>query len=213
MADTENPSHKKQKPQIQDYPLWKLENIALDVLKAAEYCIDKYCVDIEKLIETKYGIVIDIHYNLQKNYGVMAYMLIHSNRLFIDDRLIDDPRLTKRYRFTLAEELAHFIIHRYVYKDCKTLDERIEAGSLLTRQEQWFLETNAKALASAILMPKTIIEPRVEELFSAIGKTSKHTLQIINILSHDFDVNPQAVRRRLINLGYHRRSDLKLKEI
>lgn len=211
MADTENPSHKK--PQIQDYPLWKLEKIAQDVLEDTEYCIAKYCVDIEKLIETKYGIVIDIHYALQKNHGVMAYMLIHSKRLFIDDRLIDDPRLTKRYRFTLAEELAHFIIHRHVYKDCKTLDERIEAELLLTRQEQWFLETNAKALASAILMPKTIIEPRIEELFSVVGNSSSHTGAIINILSHDFDVNPQAVRRRLLNLGYHKRSNLRLKEI
>ena len=213
MDDTEDPPHKKKKPQVQDYPLWQLEKIAQEALKDAEYCIQKYSVDIERLVETKFGIILDVHYNLQKNYGVMAYILIHGNRLFIDDRLMDDPRLTKRYRFTIAEELAHFIIHRNLYKDCKTLDERIELEQLLSWQEQWFLETNAKALASAILMPKTIIEPRVEELFSVVGSSSSHTGAIINILSHDFDVNPQAIRRRLINLGYHRRSDLKLKEI
>ena len=213
MADTENPSHRKRKPEIKDYPLWQLENISQEVLKNANYCIEKYRVDIEKLIETKYEILIDIHYDLQKKYGVMAYMLIHGKRLFIDNRLIDEPRLTKRYRFTLAEELAHFIIHQHIYKDCKTLNDRIEMDSLLTGQEQWFLETNAKALASAILMPKTIIEPRTEELFSVVGNSSSHTGAMINILSHDFDVNPQAVRRRLINLGYHRRSNLKLKEI
>lgn len=139
----------------------------------------------------------------------MAYMLAHGKRLFIDDKLIDNPRLEKRYRFTLAEEMAHFILHRDIYKDCKTIDERIERESLLTRQENWFLETNAKALASAILMPKSMIEARIDRLFSSIGDSSNHTTSIITTLSHDFDVNPMAVRRRLKNLGYHRRSDLK----
>jgi Zn-dependent peptidase ImmA (M78 family) len=210
VADTESPQHKKKRPQIKDYPLWELEIIAQDVIRDAEYCIQGNRVDIERLVETKFGIIIDIHYNLQKKYDVMAYMLIHENRLFIDDKLIDDPRLTKRYRFTLAEELAHFIIHKNVYSNCKTIDERIESELLLTRQEQWFLETNAKALASAILMPKTIIENRVEQLLSAVGNSPSHTNAIINILSHDFDVNPQAVKRRLINLGYRKRSNLKL---
>lgn len=213
MADTENPHHKKKKPQIHDCPLWQLENIAQDVLKNAEYCIQEYCIDLEKLIATKYEIIIDIHYSLQQKYGVMAYMLTQSNRLFIDDKLIDNPRYTKRYRFTLAEELAHFIIHKEFYRSCRTVEERIERESALTRQEQWFLETNAKALASAILMPKLIIEDRVNELLSTIGDSPGHTYLIISTLSHDFDVNPKAVRRRLINLGYHKRSSLRLKDI
>lgn len=207
MADTEKPDNKK-KPQIHDYPLWKLEEIAQDVLSGAEDCIHGYRVDIERLLETKYEIIIDIHYNLQ-GIGVMAYMLIQGKRLFVDDKLID-ARFGKRYRFTLAEELAHFIIHKDIYKDCKNLDERIEKDSLLTGQEQWFLETNAKALASAILMPKAIFENRIEQLFSTIGNDPKHTQSIINILAQDFDVNPQAIRRRLINLGYRKRSNLRL---
>ena len=82
----------------------------------------------------------------------------------------------------------------------------------LTRQEQWFLETNAKALASAILIPKSLIERRVEQLISDTDKDPQHTSSIINILSHDFDVNPTAIRRRLINLGYRKRSNLRLME-
>lgn len=214
MADIENPHQnphpKKKKPQIHDFPLWQLEIIAQDALKGSEHCIQEYRVDIEKLIETKYGIIIDVHFNLQQKYGVMAYMLTHGDRLFIDEKLIDDLRLVKRYRFTLAEELAHFIIHKEVYKDCKSLDERIEKESLLSRQEQWFLETNAKALASAILMPKAIIESRIEQIFSAVSSEPNHTQAILNILAHDFDVNPQAVKRRLINLGYRKRSNLRL---
>ena len=141
----------------------------------------------------------------------MAYMLTQGKRLFIDDELLDNPKLEQRYRFTLAEELAHFILHQDLYKDCKTLDERIEKEALLTIQENWYLETNAKALASAILMPKTLIEEQINKLFSTTGNNPSRTSSIINVLSQDFDVSGRAVRRRLINLGYHKRSDLKLK--
>lgn len=136
----------------------------------------------------------------------MAYTLTKAKRIFIDDKLIDNPRLEKRYRFTLAEELAHFVIHRDIYSDCETVEDRIHAESLLTRQEIWYLETNAKALASAILMPKTTFEARLNNLISdPRNSTSLNTS--INILSHDFDVNPKAVERRLRNLGYYKRGD------
>lgn len=142
----------------------------------------------------------------------MAYMLTQGNRLFIDNKLIDNPRLGQRYRFTLAEEVAHFILHQDIYKDCKTLDERIEKESLLTRQENWYLETNAKALASAILMPKNLIESHVDELLFTAGNNPGRTFSVITALSREFDVSEQAVKRRLLNLGYHKRSDLRLKD-
>jgi len=212
VGDIEKRQGKRNIPEVHDYPLWKLEQIAEDVLKDATFCIQEYRIDIEKLIDQKYEIIIDIHYNLQPKYDVMAYMLTQSKRLFIDDNLFDNPRNAKRYRFTLAEELAHFIIHKDVYKDCKTLNERVGREALLTSREQWYMETNAKALASAILMPKSLIESRVNELLTVIGNSTTHTVSVITILSHDCDVNPRAVRRRLINLGYHKRSNLKLKE-
>lgn len=201
----------KRKPQIKDHPLWELEKIADDILKDAPSCIQGVRVDIERLIETKYGIIPTTHFGLQGKYGVMAYMLTQGNRLFIDDKLLDNPRFGQRYRFTLAEELAHYILHKDIYKDSKTIDERIEQESLLTRQEKWFLETNAKALASAILMPKTVIEKRIDNLFSTVGNNPANTSSIIDKLSREFDVSKQAVIRRLLNLGYHKRSDLKLK--
>ncbi len=177
-------------------------------MKDAASCIQEFRVDIERLIETKYGIIPDVFYGLQAKYGVMAFLPTQAKRLFIDDRLIDNPRQAKRYRFTLAEELAHFLIHNDLYKDCKNIAERIEKESLLTRQELWFLETNAKALGSAILMPKKLIEKRVNDLINYFGNKPNYTNTIINALAHDFDVNPAAVRRRLKNLGYHKRSNL-----
>ena len=66
----------KRKPQIKDHPLWELENIAEDILKDANACIQGFRVDIERLIETKYRIIIDIHFGLQAKIwcnGLYAY--------------------------------------------------------------------------------------------------------------------------------------------
>ncbi len=163
------------------------------------------------MVETKYGIIITTHYKLAE-YGVAALMLTQGKRLFVDFNLLDNPRLEQRYRFTLAEELAHHVIHRNIYKDCASVEERIEREKQFTRQEVYYMETNAKALASAILMPKSIIEARVDELFSAVGGNPKYTTSIMNALSRDFDVSVPAVKRRLLNLGYHNRSNLRLKD-
>lgn len=46
MADTENPQGKRKKPQVHDYPLWQLEHIAQDVLKAALVKIFSHDFDV-----------------------------------------------------------------------------------------------------------------------------------------------------------------------
>jgi len=132
-------------------------------------------------------------------------------RIFVSFHLLNESRLDRRYRFTLAEELSHYLIHHDIYKDCATIEERLERDKQFTRQELYYFETNAKALASAILMPQSLMESRVKELFSLIGKNSSHTAPIITILSRKFDVSIPAVKRRLKNLGYHKKSDLQLK--
>jgi len=198
------------KPEIKDHPLYELEQIASSVLYGAGSCIVGYRVDIEKLIEIKYHLIITTHYHL-KEYGVEAFTLTKGKRIFVDFHLLDNPSFDKRYRFTLAEELAHLIIHHKVYEDCSTIEERIQREKQFSRQDLSYLETNAKALASAILMPKLFVEERMEKLFSIIGTDSKYTIPIITTLSKDFDVSKPAVTRRLKNLGYHKRSNLQLK--
>lgn len=198
------------KPEIKDHPLWELERIASSVLDGADSCIVASRVDIERLIQVKYRFIITTHFHLAE-HGIDAFTLIKGKRLFVSFHLLDDPRLDKRYRFTLAEELAHSVIHHNVYKDCTSIEERIERDKQFTRQELYYLETNAKALASAILIPKPIIETRIEELFSTIGTDSRYSIPIITTLSRDFDVSVPAMKRRLLNLGYHKRSNLLLK--
>jgi len=82
------------------------------------------------------------------------------------------------------------------------LDERTRA----------FMESNAKALASAILIPKATAEPLVEDLAGNLVHEHGHILvdQLVMALAREYDVSFQAAKRRMINLGYRQRLNLDL---
>jgi Zn-dependent peptidase ImmA (M78 family) len=68
------------------------------------------------------------------------------------------------------------------------------------------LENNARALASAILMPETTVRPFVESQIQKFTDKHGHVLvdEMASAISHEYDVNFKPARRRLKLLGYHR---------
>jgi Zn-dependent peptidase ImmA (M78 family) len=49
--------------------------------------------------------------------------------------------------------LAHLLIHPAIFSNCKTIEQRLAVEEELTDVRRDRLENNARALASAILMP------------------------------------------------------------
>jgi Zn-dependent peptidase ImmA (M78 family) len=199
VANTEN-------QQLKFYRLVELDNVAESVLKEASEYLNDCRFDIESFIVAKYGLIIEPFYGLKSNWDTYAFMLVNSNRIFIDRDLLDADKLEKKYRFTLGEEFAHYLIHKDIYSDCKTIEERIKKEDSFTDNERNRLENNARALASALLMPKRMVEDRVVSLLKDITQDREDVIDYLaKKLSHDFDVNFKAARRRLINLGYDKR--------
>jgi len=85
-----------------------------------------------------------------------------------------------RQRFTIAHELAHFILHKDKIGDCIT-DDALYRSSLSSR-----VEVEANELAMNILMPWHLLEPRLKE-----NNVS------VNSLARDFDVSTSAMSVRL----------------
>jgi Zn-dependent peptidase ImmA (M78 family) len=105
----------------------------------------------------------------------------------------------------LAEELAHFLIHRQVYAVCQTIEDRLRIEEMMDERTRDHLESNARALASAVLMPKSTIERFVEELAGTLVDEHGHVWveDLISEVARAYDVNFSAAKRRLRNLGYH----------
>ena len=93
-------------------------------------------------------------------------------------------------------ELAHFLIHRHLFADCRTIEGRMKIEEMLDKRTRAYMESNAKALASAILMPKAAVERLVESLAGKLVDSEGHILvdQVVSALAGEYDVNFQAAK-------------------
>jgi len=207
VGDTKKPAVK-----VRDYRLYELERIAADALRDAERCVKGRCVDIERLILEKFRLKIETFVDLRRRWDTYAFIDTTGAVIFIDADLMNEARLEKKYRFTLAEELAHFLIHRHLFANCRTIEGRMKIEEMLDERTRAYMESNAKALASAILMPKATVEPLVESLAGKLVDSEGHILvdQVVSALASEYDVNFQAAKRRMINLGSRQRLNLDL---
>lgn len=200
MADT-----KKQSPEVKDYRLFELEQIAAAILGRRPECVTGSRVDIERLILSELRIV--AFHGLKKRWDAYAFVDTNNKMIFIDADLMDDDRQEKKYRFTLAEELAHYYIHGSIFRACSSPEEYLDIMRSLDERTQDYTQSNARALASAMLMPRSTVEPLIEELAKKFVDEHGHTIveEIVAVLMREYDVNFRAARRRMINLGYPQR--------
>ena len=82
-----------------------------------------------------------------------------------------------RKRFTVAHELAHYILHRGLFKDV-LIDDALYRSGLSSR-----IEAQANGLAADLLMPWHLLAPMSDAPISELAKT--------------FEVSEEAMRIRL----------------
>lgn len=93
---------------------------------------------------------------------------------------VNDDRPEPRQRFTIAHEIAHYLLHSEYVKSEKQIDKGIRSGY------EDYKETQANELAAEILLP-------LDEIDKAIGE-GKNTLEK---LSEEFHVSTDALKIRL----------------
>ena len=94
-----------------------------------------------------------------------------------------------RKRFTIAHEIGHHILHdNHLHYDGENMAETTYfRATKLTSAE----ETEANYFAAELLMPEELIEKCIANGVTYVGE-----------LATCFNVSEQAMRHRLINLGY-----------
>jgi Zn-dependent peptidase ImmA (M78 family) len=161
--------------------------------KSERLLIDSKCYSAPIKIEdcAKYlGIKLEA---LELDDDVAGFLLLKdSNTVNIGYNKNNAPQ---RRRFTIAHEIAHYILHAndskiFVDKEEKLLyrDGKSSTGELVKERE-------ANAFAAALLMPQKLLIEEVE----------KHKLEtkekFISSLAKTFKVSEQAITIRLTNLG------------
>ena len=134
-----------------------------------------------------------------------------------------------RWRFTVAHELAHWILHRayhcgncreynfrkmgYSYIACRT--DKTEWGKknpkVAKTDEEW-AEWQADNLAAALLMPKTtfiyaakqvLIQHGFDDLRLISGQDVNRGIEVVKELANIFQVSMRAVRIRMRTFGMY----------
>ncbi|MGD9677061.1 MAG: ImmA/IrrE family metallo-endopeptidase [Vulcanibacillus sp.] len=140
----------------------------------------------------------------QKNRTVFC----NGKTIYIDELLLDQT-LKNRYRFTLAHEYAHWVLHSKIvkklakekkllpYLTCKERNINVE----LIDQIEASCERQANYLAGAILMPYLPLKYYCQENSFNILDT-EYLSEQVKLLSCKFSVSVKAMYVRLRQLGY-----------
>lgn len=176
---------------LREYTAAELEHIA-DKYHSGTGGKFEIPVDIDLLLENTDGVDLDIWPGLAANHKLLGMAGINPATnviyIYIDDKLADTSANKRRYRMTVAEELAHILIHRPAIEAVKTIQD----FKLIQSHDKWHrYERNAKRLAAALLMPASYILNDVRELYSKMIESLPD--------SHKYS-NLNAIKKTLVNL-------------
>ena len=187
-------------------------------------------VPVEEILESHLGLTLDFA-DLPAQLGypdVLGATWIKERNVIIDQSLDPDvhPEKEGRYRFTVAHELGHWELHRYLFEEMpgqlslfKDEEEREPTIVCRTRSRKAPLEWQADAFAGYLLMPKDWIFRAWREKFGelvphiavkevayksarwGLSEDNTPTVDIAKEMAKRFLVSGQAMQIRLIGLN------------
>ncbi len=181
------------------------------VEKEAIHFLNKYNpqriipIPIEKIVELKLEISIVPIMGLLKNEGIDAFLSHDCTELYIDhDHYMGQ---TNRSRFTLAHEVAHYVLHRDAMASMENLD-KWKALILSNSAEQTMHENHADNFAACLMMPRPELNQEYRTRIATasarlrqVGINKPDTKMLISFISEEiaqkFDVSPRAAKIRL----------------
>jgi hypothetical protein len=155
-------------PAYPEYTVRELEGIATRILQQRFPHGVTIPVDIDFIVDTEPNVTLDIESGLQEGCGVAGAVVAHPKEkrftIMIDERVADGNAAF--YRFTVAEEYAHLVLHRGILEEVQDLDDVVA----LHESDAYYnvLDRNAKRLASCILMPTEALRQDARSRFAAL---------------------------------------------
>jgi hypothetical protein len=158
-------------------------------------------VDIELIVEKLHEIQIDVQRGLKDTHhiwGMIGYCKGTGRFLIlVDENLFDLDSLHHLYRMTVAEELAHSLLHGDAIRAVTSTEE-------LQKHPEWHIhDRNAKRLAAAILIPAENVANDARayytELVNITGFRDPNSVKkyLVEQLAEKYDVSHMSMKFRL----------------
>ena len=199
-----------------EIPFISNERINYIVSKLYDYNLyDETSLNFDKLLpflKERYGVEFYIDVIEEDNY--LGKIEFNPLCIKISKEARND---SNRWRFTLAHEIGHLILHSKILQDRFTEKEDTERTLSMkysySKSNSERLEIQANLFASTLLLPEKIITPRMTSIFieyrihrdclylddQPVNQTE--VFDILNKLSMEFKVSVEALRIRLIKLN------------
>jgi hypothetical protein len=119
-------------------------------------------VDIEVLLD-KAGIQIHPVDRMYQDFGVKGAVLKTpvGYAIAIDANHYESESQEFYFRFTLAEELSHILLHEKLIAGISTLDEVLKFHASLNDEDYKWIEQQARSMASQLLLPSQVFDQYV----------------------------------------------------
>jgi len=164
---------------------------------------EKIPIPIEQIIDVKLGIniipipgLIDFH--------VEAYTWSDLKNIVVDKFFYD--KQPRRYRFTLAHELGHIVLHSEILKSAKvnSIDAYLDFVNSITDDERRWTEWQADCFAGLVLVPVRPLELKLREAQRMAASEGLPPGDLIargymaDWISDFFEVSRQVIETRLV---------------
>lgn len=140
---------------------------------------------------------------LQRGFETEAFTTSDCREIHVDEFVY--TKRIRRYRFSLAHELGHIVLHREIYQAARfhSIDEWKQFIEALPKKEYNWFEYQAYWFAGLVLVPREKLEVQTEE---AVGMAIEHGIETIDklaweyiasYLSDVFEVSEEVIEKRL----------------
>jgi len=192
-------------PYIRFYTIAELEEFAEIFIAKFNKPPDTIPVEIDLIIERDLGISIIDFSMLKEKYGLEAFLALGKKTIYVDAVLMDSEAYINRYRFTMAEEIGHRILHKDLFKNIRNVEEYFEVLDKVKQFELSRMDKDAKYLASAVLMPTGIFIKLATDYATELnGEAQLLRYNIVEKLSKVFVVSFETASIRFEQLKLDR---------
>ena len=137
---------------------------------------DEIPVPIDKIVEMNLSIeIIPIH-ELKNAFNIDGYVSNNFKTITVDQYVFEN--IENRYRFTLAHEIVHIILHKPIFEQLGFTNEE-EWKYMITAfdtKQYGNLETQANRFAALILVPRYHL---IEKYNDTINKVARFTTNLL----------------------------------
>jgi len=162
-------------------------------------------VPIEWIIESDLGLHIVPFPNLYRIFSQSGFLSADRMKIFIDEYQYDN--FVEKYRFTLAHEIGHFIMHKSLYEGLPFNSEQEFIEYLQSRptKELYWHETQGGWFAGQLLVPTSqlkrycidLLESNRDQFSKDRHLSYEFWSYASNELAEPFEVNPIVIEIRI----------------